>query len=569
MRSVERPEESEMTAMSIDPPSANAAEYLLDRQVAAGRGERIAVRSMGQTLGRTLSQTLSYQELLDLSAAFAAGLAAVDVRAEERVLLVTSDGVEMLAALLGAIRAGAVAVPCSTMLLGSELGKVLADSGARLVVVTPEFGSALSQALTVAPSVRHVVAVGNASVEVPAGVQHHDWSTFAVPGTTAGSAAPVHPDAPALWLYTSGTTGTPKAAMHRHANIRLVCETYGERVLGIRPDDVCLSVAKLFFAYGLGNSALFPLSAGASAILEPRRPTPQVVAERLRQDQPTLFFGGPTFFAALLASEIPDDSFRSVRLCASAGESLPAPLYRRFVERFGVDILDGIGSTEMLHIFLSNRPGQVRPGTTGQVVPGYQLDLRDESGRPVPVGTPGTLFVRGGSAATGYWCRTAATRAVFQGEWVCTGDTYQASEDGFYTCLGRTNDLLKAGGIWVSPAEVESRLLEHPSVAEAVVVGVSDADGLDKPVACVVPAAGHRIDPAELVEWCRDGLAAFKRPRAVLIIAEVPKTATGKVQRFRVREFAQAAAGPALTGANTPPGAGAAPAADRTNSPRA
>lgn len=529
--------------MVIEAPGesgANAAAYLLDRHVAAGRGERVAVRSLGKTL--------TYQQLLELSAAFAAGLTAVDVRPEERVLLVMSDRIEMLAALLGAIRGGSIAVPCSTMLLGSELGKVLADSGARLVVVTPEFAPVVSEALRLAPGVRHVVTVDEAILEMPAGVQRHEWSAFTA-STALPAAAPVHPDAPALWLYTSGTTGTPKAAMHRHDNLRLVCETYGAQVLGISPDDVCLSVAKLFFAYGLGNSALFPLSVGASTVLEPRRPSPQVVAERLEQDRPTLFFGGPTFFAALLASELPDDSFRSVRLCASAGESLPEPLYRRFTERFGVDILDGIGSTEMLHIFLSNRPGEVRPGTTGQVVPGYELTLRDEQGSTVPAGTSGTLFVRGGSSASGYWCRTDASRAVFQGEWLCTGDTYVASEDGFYTCLGRTNDLLKAGGIWVSPTEVESRLLAHRSVAEAVVVGVSDLDGLDKPVACIVAIPGQHPDPAELVEWCRDGLAAFKRPRAVLVIDEMPKTATGKVQRYLVRELAKAAAGELNSGA--------------------
>ncbi len=326
--------------------------------------------------------------------------------------------------------------------------------------------------------------------------------------------------------------------MHRHENVRAVCDTYAREVLAITPDDVCFSVAKLFFAYGLGNSALFPLSVGATTVLEPRRPSPQVVVERLQADRPTLFFAGPTFFAALLAADLPAGTFASVRLCASAGEALPATLYRRFTERFGVEVLDGIGSTEALHIFLSNAPGAVRPGTSGRPVPGYDVELRDEQGRPVADGEPGALYVRGASLASGYWCRTDATRAVFQGEWLCTGDTYTRSADGYYTCLGRSNDLLKAGGIWVSPAEVEERMLQHPAVAEVAVVGVPDSNELDKPVACVVLAAGATATSDELVQWCRDGLAAFKRPRAVLVVEDLPKTATGKIQRFRLREVA-------------------------------
>ncbi len=351
--------------------------------------------------------------------------------------------------------------------------------------------------------------------------------------------ARTYADSPALWLYTSGTTGTPKGAMHRHENLRAVCETYARDVLRITRDDVCFSIAKLFFAYGLGNAALFPLAVGATTVLEPRRPSPDVVVQRMREDAPTLFFAGPTFFAALLAAELPEDTFRSVRLCASAGEALPAALYTRFTTRFGVEILDGIGSTEALHIFLSNKEGEVRPGTSGTPVPGYDIDLRDENGSTVPDDTPGALFVRGASLASGYWCRTEATREVFQGEWLRTGDTYTRSADGYYTCLGRSNDLLKAGGIWVSPAELEDRLLQHPDVVEAAVVGVPDSNELDKPVACVVLAPGASVDADGLVQWCREGLAAFKRPRAVLVVDELPKTATGKIQRFKLRSMAQ------------------------------
>ncbi len=289
----------------------------------------------------------------------------------------------------------------------------------------------------------------------------------------------------------------------------------------------------MFFAYGIGNTVFFPLSVGAKTVLEPRRPSPDVVRERLEQARPTLFFGVPTFYAALTASELPDDAFSSVRLCASAGEPLPAPLQKRFTDRFGVEILDGIGSTEALHIFLSNRPGDIRPGTTGQAVPGYDLEIRDSAGSPVGDDEPGALFVRGESIALGYWHRTDATRAVFQGEWLSTGDTYVRTSAGYYSCLGRNSDMLKAGGIWVSPAEVESRLLEHPLVREAAVVGVADADGLDKPVGVVVVQDG--ITEQELVQWCRDGLAHFKAPRQVVFVDDLPKTATGKLQRFKVR----------------------------------
>ncbi len=519
----------------------NAAHYLVDRHVDAGEGDRTAVLSG--------ADRLSYADLRDQSAAFAAGLRALDVRTGERVLFVCSDRPELLVGLLGTWRHGAVAVPVSTMLTGPELAKVVVDSGARMLVATPEFTDSVSAAVQSAPELAHVVTVDGADVR-PAHARTTTWDELLAAGSwQAGSvvaSADTEGDTPALWLYTSGTTGTPKGAMHRHANIRAVCETYGRDVLRLRPDDVCFSVAKLFFAYGLGNTALFPLSVGATTVLEPRRPSPAVVAEVVRDTQPTLFFAGPTFFAALLAADLPEDTFRSVRLCASAGEALPASLYGRFTSRFGVDILDGIGSTEALHIFLSSTEGQVRPGTTGTPVPGYDVELRDEHGRPVPDDTPGALFVRGDSLASGYWCRTDATRAVFQGEWLATGDTYSRSPDGYYTCLGRSNDLLKAGGIWVSPTEVEDRLLQHPAVVEAAVVGVPDSNELDKPVAYVVLAPGASADEADLVAWCRDGLAAFKRPRAVLLVDELPKTATGKIQRFRLREQAGVAPPPAL-----------------------
>jgi benzoate-CoA ligase family protein len=378
---------------------------------------------------------------------------------------------------------------------------------------------------------------------VPEGVRLDPFADLVAEGAAQGGEIrepyATSDDSSALWLYTSGTTGKPKGAMHRHANIRHVVETYGRQVLGIRPDDRCYSVAKLFFAYGIGNSLFFPLSAGATSILDPGPPTPASVAERLAEYRPTLFFAVPTFYAAILNAGVPVEAFASVRLAVSAGEPLPAELCRRFTERYGVEIIDGIGSTECLHIFLSNRPGEVRPGTTGTAVPGYELRIVDADGNEVAPGTPGSLLVKGESIATGYWCRTDTTRKVFQGEWLRTGDTYVRDADGYYTCLGRTGDMLKAGGIWVSPAEVESVLVEHPDVLEAAVVGGRDADGLEVTVAFLVPRSGHDVDPAGIDAHCRDRMAAFKRPRRIEVVDQLPKTATGKVRRFALRERLQ------------------------------
>jgi benzoate-CoA ligase len=348
------------------------------------------------------------------------------------------------------------------------------------------------------------------------------------------------PDSPAFWLYTSGTTGDPKGAMHRHGSVPVVCETYGRQVLGIRPDDRCLSAAKAFFAYGLGNSLLFPLSAGAASVLLPPASRPDLIAEAAVKYGATLFFGGPTFFANMLRAGMPADALGGVRLAASAGEALPAALYERWTSHFGVDIIDGIGMTEMLHIFLSNQPGSVRPGTTGVAVPGYDLKLVDEetSLEIAVAGVPGTLFVRGASTATGYWARYDASRLVFQGEWLRTGDTYVRDADGYYACLGRTGDMIKASGIWVSPMEVEARLLAHPAVAQAVVVAAPDEDSLEKPVAYVVLTAGAEVTEAELIEHCREGLPSFKRPRAVVFTDGFPTTATGKIRRVDLRTMA-------------------------------
>ena len=353
---------------------------------------------------------------------------------------------------------------------------------------------------------------------------------------------------PGFWLYSSGTTGTPKGAMHRHATSRRPPEPTPRHVLEITPDDRCFSVAKLFFAYGLGNSLTFPFSVGATTVLNPSRPTPAGVAALVARERPTLFFARPGFCAALLDADVDPATLASVRLGVTAGEALPAELHRRFTARFGFPVLDGIGSTEALHIFVSNRRGAERPGTSGTLVPGWEAKLLDEHDAPIDeADTPGFLHVKGQSIATGYYERPDATALAFRGEWLRTGDVYTVSDDGYWTFLGRNNDMIKAGGIWVSPAEVENVLVQHHDVLEAAVVGARNADGLETVVAFVVPRSGRTIDAAAIDAHCRERMAAFKRPRRVVAIDALPKTATGKVQRFALRDRLTSDAEPRLT----------------------
>ena len=523
----------------------NAAAHLTVRRVSAGDGERPAFHHPRGTTG--------YAELTAEVQRVAGGLVALGVRPEERVLLAMADDVELAVGILATMWIGAVAVPSSTMLTGPELHELVVDSRARVLLGSERFAGSVVVAATDAPDLHDVVLTGASAPDVP-GVAGHTWDVLrgAEPVTEPH---PTWDESPALWLYTSGTTGKPKGAMHRHADIRFVCDTYARDVLAIGPDDVCLSAAKLFFAYGIGNSLFFPLSVGASAVLVPDRPDPVAFGALARAHGVTLLFGGPSFWGPLLAADLPRDAFATVRSAVSAGETLPARMLHGVRERYGVEILDGIGSTEALHIFISNRPGRVVPGSSGFPVPGYAVELRRPDGSVIDgPDEPGMLYVSGDSLCTGYWCRTAVNRRVFQGEWMRTGDTYVRGADGSWTCLGRADDVLKVGGIWVSPTEVETRLLEHPGLAEAVVVGVPDADGLDKPVAYVVPRPGAAVDPDEVIAFCRAGLASFKRPRAVVPVTELPRTATGKIQRFRLRERAAAAGvAAAVEGARSTP----------------
>ncbi|HSS08461.1 MAG TPA: benzoate-CoA ligase family protein [Acidimicrobiales bacterium] len=498
------------------PTPYNACVDLLDRNVEAGFGERPAVM--------TRDRTVTYAELLDSVERAAAGLLALGVRPEERVAMVMLDSIEFYLVFLGAMRIGAIPVPLNPLLPGRDLGAIVAASRATVLVVSAERGGEMA-------------AISSAAPEVPAVVvtRSPEWERLLAVNKELTPYASWD-ESPGFWLCTSGSTGSPKLAMHRHIDLRASFDSYASFVLTVSAGDRCYSVGPMFHAYGLGNSLTFPLLAGATAIIEPARPpSPALVAVLVGRFQPTLFFCIPTFYAALLASDLPDDTFASVRAGVSAAEPLPADTFSRFRDRFGVEVLDGIGSTEMTHIFVSNRSGAVRPGTSGQPVPGYDVALLDDLGGEAPAGTPGHLHVGGESMATGYWCASGPTRRAFQGERMRTGDMYERSPDGYYTYLGRSDDMLRVAGEWVSPAEVEAVLISHPGVLEAAVVGERDDLGVQRPVAYVVASAGVVFDVAELEVLCKAELAGYKRPRRFEVLPSLPKTATGKIQRYRLR----------------------------------
>ena len=482
----------------------NASTWLLDRWVDAGHGDRTAVRVEGRSV--------SYTELLDQTRAVATGLRALSVRPEERVFIAMFNSDAFIAAVLGSLRIGAIPTLANVLLPAADLAAIANDARASAAVVAPRVAEQGFADLIPAPT-----------------VVDPKWDD-----TSDGEPYDTVEDSPGFWLCTSGSTGTPKLAMHRHVDLKHSFDTYARGVLDITVDDRVLSVAPISHAYGLGASITFPLGAGGVSIVEPAFPTPPpLMAQLAAGEKPSLFFAVPGAFAALSAADLPGDAFASVRYAVSAAEALPAEIWRRFHERYGVEILDGVGSTEATHIFLSNRPGDVVPGSAGTIVPGFEARLEDENGAPVSDGEPGRLYVRGESIATGYWCQAALSRETFQGEWLHTGDMYSRSPDGRYTYLGRSNDMFKASGEWVSPAEVEGVLTEHPNVIEAAVVGEPDADGLVRAVAYVRVVEATAED--ELTEWCRPRLPGFKRPRRVTVVDELPKTLTGKIQRFRLR----------------------------------
>ena len=491
------------------------------------------------------SGALSFAELEDRVRRLAQALQALGLRREERILLLMHDSLDWPVSFLGALYAGLVPVAVNTLLPADDCAYLLEHSRAQAVVVSGALLPTLAGALGCASHEVQRILVSR-PVADSSGLEVTDFETLIHAYSPASRPAGTGADDPAFWLYSSGSTGRPKGTVHTHANLFWTAQLYGRNVLQLTEQDVCFSAAKLFFAYGLGNALSFPLSVGATTLLMGERPTPEAIFKRWRGEvggfRPTVFFGAPTGFAAILASEqLPARDATALRLVSSAGEALPAELGERFKRHFGVDIVDGIGSTEMLHIFLSNRPERVRYGTTGWPVPGYSVELRDEHGAAVPDGELGDLYIQGPSAALLYWGNREKTRETFQGAWTKSGDKYLRNEDGSYTYGGRSDDMIKVSGIYVSPFEVEATLAQHPSVLEAAVIGTEDAQGLIKSKAFVVlkPSAAGGAGPAvtedELKAFVKQRLAPHKYPRFIEFVLELPKTATGKIQRFRLR----------------------------------
>jgi benzoate-CoA ligase family protein len=511
---------------AANPRDYNFAADILTRNLAAGRAEKLAY--IDQRQGWT------YGALAERVDRFGHALRSLGIRREERIVICLLDSIDWPTAFLGAIKAGVVPVPLNTLLTESDYRFMLEDSRARVLVVSEELFGKFENVIGACPDLAHVVVSGDN------GFGHPRFEELLEGAIHEHVTAPTVQDDICFWLYTSGSTGKPKAAVHTHADLRLTDELYGKPFLGIKESDVCYSVAKLFFAYGLGNALTFPLSAGATTILLPQRPTPELVAEILKKHRVTVFFAVPTFCAAFLAtSAAPTRAETKMRVCISAGEALPPDVGRRWSERYGVDLLDGLGSTEMLHIFLSNRAGDVKYGTSGKPVPGYDIRLVDDDGKVVTArGAMGELQVRGPTAALMYWNNRAQSRATFLGEWTRSGDKYVEDDDGYFVYCGRRDDMLKVGGIYVSPFEVEAALQSHADVLEAAVVGWPDDDLLIKPKAFVVLKSPERANERMarvLQDHCREKLAAFKYPRWIEFRAELPKTATGKIQRFKLR----------------------------------
>jgi len=507
------------------PRDYNAAHDLMERNLAAGRAAKIAyIDDAG---------TYTYGQLAERVDRAADALTSVGIGMEQRLMLCHLDSIDWPSVFLGAIKAGIVPVAVNTLLTTDDYEYMLRDSRARALVVSEALYPTIAPLIGKLPLLKHVIVSGKDAQG------HLSLQDLMARAGKTFDAAPTTCDDPCFWLYSSGSTGTPKGTVHVHSSLIYTAELYGRPVLGIRESDVVYSAAKLFFAYGLGNALTFPLSVGATTVLMAERPTPQSVFKRLRENKPTVFYGVPTLYSALLASpELPLREELALRVCTSAGEALPADIGERWTRHFGVEILDGIGSTEMLHIFISNRPREVRYGTTGKPVPGYRIRLVGEDGAQAGPGEIGELQIDGPTAAAGYWNNREKTQATFVGAWTRAGDKYSVDQDGYYTYAGRSDDMLKVGGIYVSPFEVEAALMSHAAVLEAAVVGKADEAQLIKPIAYVVTKSGVQGTPAlaeELKAHVKSRLAPYKYPRWIEFMSELPKTATGKIQRFRLR----------------------------------
>ncbi|MDA1098222.1 MAG: benzoate-CoA ligase family protein [Proteobacteria bacterium] len=509
------------------PRDYNLAVDFLDRRVDEGFGEKTAFIDG--------SGSHSYGALQDSANRFGNALLDLGVQPEQRVMLLQLDSIDFPIAFFGAIKAGLVAVPVNTLLTTDDYHYMLRDSRSRALVVSAELLPVVAPILDQLPDLRHIIVTGSGDT-----AGHATMAATLAGASPALAAAPTSADDVAFWLYSSGSTGRPKGAPHLQSDMIHTAVLYGLGVLGIQSDDVVYSAAKLFFAYGLGNALTFPMMVGATSVLLAGRPTPEAVMAQIRDSKASIFYGVPTLYAGILADDSIGRAASSPRLrqCVSAGEALPEDVAKRWAERFGVDILDGIGSTEMLHIFVSNRPGAVRFGSTGLPVPGYRCRLTDDTGGEVAPGEIGDLLVNGPTSSPYYWNNREKSIATFEGAWTRTGDKYIRGEDGYFIYAGRTDDMLKVGGIWVSPFEVESALMAHDSVLEAAVVGHGDSDGLIKPKAFIVLKAGggDGDQAAALQQFVKDRLAPYKYPRWVEFVDELPKTATGKIQRFKLRD---------------------------------
>ncbi|MEV5981893.1 benzoate-CoA ligase family protein [Streptomyces sp. NPDC052114] len=496
---------------------------LVDRNLDDGRGDKVAFRCG--------DEGVTYAELFGRMCAMGRALGALGVRREERVLLALDDSPDFVVAFLGAIRIGAVPVPVNPRSRVGDFRFFVDDSYAKVVVADAPLSDALSSVLA-----------GTDVTVVTTGAATKALSLRELLDTDGGELAPAdtHGEDVAFWLYSSGSTGRPKGAVHLQRSVVATCRQYAGQVLAASHHDVHFSSTKLFHAYGLGNGLTFPLWFGGSSVLMRGRPTPDAVLDTVERFRPTLFFSVPTLYNAMLhAPGAAGRDLSSVRLCVSAAESLPAPIWRSWHDMYGLSVLDGVGSTEMLHIYCSNTPGAERPGSSGKAVPGYEIKLVDADGSSPGPGGSGVMYVRGASALSGYWHRTESTRAALYGDWYRTGDRYRVDADGFHWFQGRDDDMIKVGGLWVAPTEIEDVLLDHPRVLEAAVVGVRRADGLSRIKAYVVPLDAAPVEQLapQLQRWCKEHLQRYQFPHAVEFVGELPKTATGKVRRFELRAW--------------------------------